>query len=591
MAEESITAVGAESAEVQANRELIQNARQKGRGSLPGTFVKLSGPGWLQSAITLGGGSLASSLYLGVLAGTSLLWLQPFAMVVGVIMLSAISYVALSTSKRPFRAINEHVSPVLGWGWLLATLMANLVWALPQFSLATAAVRQNLMPGVFGGLSDTAGKVVVCLGIAIVCTVVTTFYDSGRKGVKICDIILKAMVGVIILSFFGVVIKLSFSSGGLPWGKILSGLVPDLRLLNAPAQSVAQHISAVADAYQGYWTDIVVKQQRGVLIAAAATAVGINMTFLLPYSMLRRGWDRDFRGMAIFDLATGLFIPFIFVTGLVVIVAAHQFHTKPAPGFLGEKTADGALVAPEKKLVGQYQRLAKGRVKAEVGKEAFAALSPEQVAARVDSLPEADRRLAAMLVKRDAFSLANSLAPLTGRVYAHYVFGTGVVGMAVSSIIILMLINGFVICEMFDLPSRGWPYRIGCLLPLVGILGPFLWTGGKAQFWLAVPTSNIAFVLLPIAYLSFAFLLNSKSLLGDAMPSGGARIVWNLLAFPAAGLAAVGSVWKLWTGLGWLGIGLLAVVLVLCAIVHGKSQAASSSASAEPAEEAGGDAE
>ena len=27
------------------------------------------------------------------------------------------------------------------------------------------------------------------------------------------------------------------------------------------------------------------------MIAAAATAVGINMTFLLPYSMLARGWD------------------------------------------------------------------------------------------------------------------------------------------------------------------------------------------------------------------------------------------------------------------------------------------------------------
>jgi len=295
--------------------------------------------------------------------------------------------------------------------------------------------------------------------------------------------------------------------------------------------------------------------------------------------------------MAIFDLATGLFIPFIFVTGCVVIVSAHQFHTKPAPGFLGEQTAEGARVAPEPKLVGQYQRLVKGRVKAEIGGEAFASLSPEQLAARMDALPEADKRLAAMLVKRDAFSLANSLAPLTGRVYAHYVFGTGVVGMAVSSIIILMLINGFVICEMFDLPSRGWPYRIGCLMPLVGILGPFIWTGGKAQFWLAVPTSNIAFVLLPIAYLSFAFLLNSKSLLGDAMPRGGVRFVWNLLVFPAAGLAAIGSVWKLWTGLGWLGIGLLAVVLVLCAILHGKSRDAKERAPAPLAEEAGNEAE
>ena len=34
------------------------------------------------------GGSLASSLFLGVLAGTSLLWLQPVAIILGVIMLA-----------------------------------------------------------------------------------------------------------------------------------------------------------------------------------------------------------------------------------------------------------------------------------------------------------------------------------------------------------------------------------------------------------------------------------------------------------------------------------------------------------------------
>ncbi|MBT3290494.1 MAG: hypothetical protein HN380_24330, partial [Victivallales bacterium] len=107
-------------------------------------------------------------------------------------------------------------------------------------------------------------------------------------------------------------------------------------------------------------------------------------------------------------------------------------------------------------------------------------------------------------------------------------------------------------------------------LPLVGILAPFVWTGGKAQFWLAVPTSNIAFVLLPIAYLSFAFLLNSRKFLGDAMPKGKARWIWNLLVFPSAILATIGSIWKLWTGLGKLGIGLLVGVLVLCVVVHAK---------------------
>ncbi|MCA9079938.1 MAG: hypothetical protein KDA58_05235, partial [Planctomycetaceae bacterium] len=95
--------------QVDRDRELIKSARAKGPMALFGAFVRLSGPGWLQSAITLGGGSLAGSLYLGVLGGYGMLWWQPMAMIMGVIMLSAIGYVTLSTGERPFRAINRHV--------------------------------------------------------------------------------------------------------------------------------------------------------------------------------------------------------------------------------------------------------------------------------------------------------------------------------------------------------------------------------------------------------------------------------------------------------------------------------------------------
>ena len=53
--------------EVQTDHQLLQQARAQGRTATLSTYVKLSGPGWLQSALTLGGGSLASSLYLGIL--------------------------------------------------------------------------------------------------------------------------------------------------------------------------------------------------------------------------------------------------------------------------------------------------------------------------------------------------------------------------------------------------------------------------------------------------------------------------------------------------------------------------------------------
>jgi len=43
---------------IEKDRQLILDARKKSRLAMLVAFVKLSGPGWLQSGITLGGGSL-----------------------------------------------------------------------------------------------------------------------------------------------------------------------------------------------------------------------------------------------------------------------------------------------------------------------------------------------------------------------------------------------------------------------------------------------------------------------------------------------------------------------------------------------------
>jgi hypothetical protein len=203
----------------------------------------------------------------------------------------------------------------------------------------------------------------------------------------------------------------------------------------------------------------------------------------------------------------------------------------------------------------------------------FADFSPEQQAelqailnTKVEALPQADKRMAAMLVKRDAFNLADTLAPLTGPVIAQYLFGLGVIGMALSAATMLMTINGLCFAELLGKPPRGWPQRIGSLMVCVGALGPFFWK--DAAPYLAVPTSVFAMVLLPIAYFAFFLLMNQKSLLGESMPIGGKRILWNILMALAAGAAAFGSIWSLWSKLQWRGIGLLAGFVALCIIVH-----------------------
>ena len=340
--------------------QTLLEAQRKGGLALVLAYFKLSGPGWLQSALTLGGGSLSSSLYLGVLAGTSLLWLQPVAMVLGIVMLSAIGYVTTSTGASPFQAVNRQVNPVLGWGWALASLLASLVWSMPQYSLATAVVQQNLLPGVVEGWP---GKVVVVLLILGVSTAVTWSYGSGRMGVKLYEVILKVAVALIVACFIAVVITLSLSSQGLPWQSLWKGFIPNPQSLLSPSEQYLPLLQSVKEAHRSYWSDLIVQKQTDVLVSAAATAVGINMTFLFPYTLLRRKWGKAFRGFVIFDLGSGMLIPFVIATSCVVIAAATQFHVQPQPG-LGPETAEQRMAAASPIQQREFQQLLQGRVAA-----------------------------------------------------------------------------------------------------------------------------------------------------------------------------------------------------------------------------------
>ncbi len=550
---------------VDEERQLLLQAQQRGPLATLAAWVRLSGPGWLQSAITLGGGSLASSLYLGVLAGVGLLWLQPLAMALGIVMLGAIGYVTLSTGQRPFRAINQYVNPVLGWSWALASLAASMVWCLPQFSLATGVLQQNLAPGLLGPdgpLGDTAAKGLIAAVILVVTVAITWSYDSGRWGIRLYELVLKLMVGLIVVCFVGVVWVLR---GQLDWGEIGAGFIPDLRRIFQPAPALQPLLDQIAEPGRSYWVRQIVAAGRDTLVSAAATAVGINMTFLFPYSLLRRGWTREFRGLAIFDLATGMFIPFVLATSCVIIAAAARFHGQPVPGLVAEdRTAPSRKPSPAEQR--EYRSLLLERLAQDLPEEELARLkqNPAALEQRLRQLPLAERRLAATLVKRDAYALAQSLAELVGRQGAHWIFGLGVLGMTLSTITLLMLISGFVVCEMFDLPQGGWSHRLGSLLAAVGALGPFIW--GKASFYLAVPTSVFGFILLPIAYLTFFFLMNQPRLLGDDMPRGFRRLVWNLLMGVAATVATVASVTMVWVKAGRWGIAAV-VGLVLLALV------------------------
>ncbi|MDP7306985.1 MAG: divalent metal cation transporter, partial [Roseibacillus sp.] len=162
------------------------------------------------------------------------------------------------------------------------------------------------------------------------------------------------------------------------------------------------------------------------------------------------------------------------------------------------------------------------------------------------ALADGEKKLAAMLIKRDTGQLAASLEKLFGNSFwSQKIFGIGVLAMGLSTISILMLISGFVACEVTGKPRDSMAFKIGTLLAATGVLWPALWKG-ESLAYLAVTTSTFGYVLFPIAFLAFIAMINSKKVLGDQVPTGRARLAWNIPLVISCIITGLAAGWTGW---------------------------------------------
>lgn len=505
------------------NESQLEKAQNGGFLTKLGVYGKMSGPGWVQAAVTLGGGSLVGALYLGVIGGYEFLWLQPLAMLCGIIMLAAISYVTLSCEERPFRVMEKKVSPTLAWGWLIATVIADTVFCAAQFSLGRGAIEDNL--------GFTPGPYVITGSLFIIAMALICISQKNSKAAAFIDNILKVLVGVIVLCFMAVVVTL-ISKGAVQWGSLFSGLVPDFTALFRPTDQIAAAIATTGEN-SAYWTEYVTGEQRSKIIAAFGTAVGINMTFLLPYSLKKKGWGKAHRELSRYDLFLGLFVPFILGASALVIASAASFHAKHGDMI----SADGK---PLPGMESAFYKVLDSKLAAT--NSDFGTLDSVAVDQLREALPIEEKQLAGMLSNRGAKSLAASLEPFLGK-NSQTIFGIGVLAMAVSTLLVHMMMNGYAISEAFNQVGNAKYFILGAAMPAIaGFFSPYLWSG-DAKAALAIPASVIATTLLPIAYLGFLLLMNSRSALGDELPKR--RGLINALMLTSAGVATFASVWAL----------------------------------------------
>ena len=355
--------------------------------------VKEGGPGWLQGAMTLGGGSAITSLSIGAMFGYEFLWVQPVAMIIGCIMLFALAHQTLSTGERPFVAMKKHLSPTLAWFWAIAALGSSVIWGFSHYPLSAGMLEEAIQVASgfnLKGDGEELNREIYLFSLAIivwiVCATTVWHYGKGLRAVRLFENGIKILSTLIILSFAWVVMNASMNQE-VNWGAILWGFVPH---------------SLPGDAL-GVTT----------MMAALGTAVGINMTFIYGYTMLRRDWGPSQRSLARWDIVLGLVLPYLLVTGLVSIAAAITLYDGESP---------------------IQNRLA-----------------PAQAGAM----------------------FANAgLGDVVGRL----IFPLGVLGMAAGSLVMHMLTCGAAAMEMFDLEEGSFKYRLACLIPTPAVLGVFLWS-------------------------------------------------------------------------------------------------------------------
>ena len=248
--------------------------------------------------------------------------------------------------------------------------------------------------------------------------------------------------------------------------------------------------------------------------------------------MRARGWGKSHRGLAIFDLSTGMVIPFILATSCIVIASGYLFHGKPYEGVL-EETNGQVTITTDPVYAAQA-----GEIRTMLTERSASGLGDRTV-------ETGELQLAAMLLNRSNRQFALSLETLVGKNVAHLIFGIGVLGMALSTILACMVISGFVACEIFKRPVGGIHFKLGALLASTGILWPVLWTG-SSKAYLAVPAFVFGYTLVPVAFLAFFLMMNSRKLLGDSLPAGGKRWLWNILmglTLLVTGTASIATAW------------------------------------------------
>ncbi len=389
-----------------------------------GGYVKRSGPGLMQSAMTLGAGSAAASVVAGASFGYKLLWIQPVAMFLGIMMLAALGNIVLTTGERPYKAFGRELSVGLAFLWALGAIVASVIWHFPQYGLVAGAMRDLVTAASGATMEVTSGGETSFTPIGLTVSwlagflilginVVTTWnYGSASRGIKTYEWFLRGVIALVILSF-GIVVV--FSLPKIDWVEMGKGFI-------------------------GWYGIPKAEGSLTLVLGMLGAAVGINMTFLYPYTLLAKGWGKHHKTLSRWDLAMSTFLPFVLVTSLIIVAMS---------------------------VTGVY-----------------------------------DQTNEAVRMGMKPLDASSALTGVMGKTMGRIVLDLGFIGMACGAISAHMIVCGFTMCEMLGLQYTAKRYRLFTLLPVIGILGVVTQTpiwfpiAASAICFTMLPIAYVMFLIL-----------------------------------------------------------------------------------------------
>jgi manganese transport protein len=251
-----------------------------GVGGSIGRYADRMGPTWLAGAIAAGPATMASLLAAGAGYGYTLLWVVVLATFLGATGQYLAARLGLFTEAGIVSVVETHLGGV--WAWVLVIDVVLAAGLAQLVIMKTVADVSAVLTGVDARFWGVLWALVLAVGLA-------------GGGYRVAEVGAKILVSLVVLTFVATAIVVPIDPSAAA-----GGLVPQ----------IPEGLS-------------------GALVAAGVLGGAVHITLLVmqSYTMRARGWTRDDRGVARFDIGSSMLIAFGGYSLAIFLVAASVLHS------------------------------------------------------------------------------------------------------------------------------------------------------------------------------------------------------------------------------------------------------------------------